>query len=219
MPLRRRLLLGVLGVLFWLGTALAVPNYRLTIDPGSSVRPRVALDPNNDVIVVWQDSRFGNNEILWQKFDQLGNPLTAVIRVTNTAGNSARPDVACDPAGNSHVVWQEGENGNGVGMVYFARLDGLGTKDLSGDPAVAAPFTSTTDVFFHRFAPTRRYNSAGAQTCERRFTPAPRLGMYPLYRVASEHLRVYSAAAREDQALGPIGAARLLGRALSVSLV
>jgi hypothetical protein len=75
----------------------ALPNIRLTSDASSSARPRVALDPQANVVVVWQDGRFGNDEILWQKFDQLGNPLTAVVRVTNTAGASRYPDARAAP--------------------------------------------------------------------------------------------------------------------------
>ena len=183
--MRHSPVLLVSSLFLFLSTGLlwAAPNVRLTNDPGSSVRPRICFDPSNNVVVVWQDDRYGNNEILWQKFDHLGNPLTVVVRVTNTSGSSARPDVACDPVGNSHIAWQEGENVNGVGNVYMCRLDPSGAKvfgdllikDLSGDCRVSAPFTDTTDLFWHRFAPTdqdvyyHRYNSAGTRTCERRF--------------------------------------------------
>src|SRR5438128_2247815 len=92
--------------------AASIPNIRLTADAASSVRPRVTLDPNGNAVVVWQDGRYGNDEILWQKFDQLGNALTPVVRVTNTAGASRFPDVDCDPNGVSHIAWQEGENIN-----------------------------------------------------------------------------------------------------------
>jgi hypothetical protein len=45
------------------------PAVRLTSNPAASERPRVALDPQGFAIVVWQDGRYGNREILWQKFD------------------------------------------------------------------------------------------------------------------------------------------------------
>jgi len=158
-----------------------IPNIRLTIDPASSVRPRVALDPQSNVVVVWQDGRFGNDEILWQKFDQLGSPLTAVVRVTNTAGASRLPDVSCDANGVSHVTWQEGENVLSVGSVYLCRLDAAGTKILSdiqvaasyyGHPRIAALADGSTDLTFFRssgvidfYTLYRRYSPAGAQVC------------------------------------------------------
>ena len=176
------LLAATLGIVF-APSASAVPNLRLTNDAGSSMRPRVALDPSQNLVVVWQDDRYGNYEILWQKFSPLGDPLTPIVRITNTAAASVRPDVACDAAGTSHVVWQEGESVNGVGTVYLCRLDGTGTKtltdklikDFSGHCAVSVPSTGVTDLFWHNFgvvdqdAYYRRYNAGGTQTCEKRF--------------------------------------------------
>src|SRR5438132_2586443 len=178
-----RPLLVSLTILFWTSAVSATPNIRLTNDAAASIRPRCCLDASGNVIVVWEDGRFGNDEILWQKFDQVGTPITAVVRVTNTAAKSAKPDVACDAGGTSHIVWQEGEDGNGVGTVYICRLDPSGTKtlgdllvkDFSGDARLACPSSGTTDLFWARYTATdqdvyyRRYNSSGAQTCEKRF--------------------------------------------------
>ena len=84
--MRRALISGLclLAVSLLSHPAIAVPNIRLTNDGAASIRPHCALDPSGNVVVVWEDGRYGNDEILWQKFDQLGNPLTAVVRVTNT---------------------------------------------------------------------------------------------------------------------------------------
>ena len=41
-------------------------NYRLTRDPASSINPRVALDPIDNVHVVWSDNRDGNSEIYYK---------------------------------------------------------------------------------------------------------------------------------------------------------
>jgi hypothetical protein len=160
-----------------------IPNVRLTLDPASSARPRVALDPSGNAIVVWQDGRFGNDEILWQKFDPLGNALTSVIRVTNTAAASRWPDVSCDPSGVSHVAWQEGENVNGVGAVFFCRLNSAGTKILNdvqiptsnvGHPRVEALANGSTDLVYYRssgvidfYTLYARYSAAGGPVCSK----------------------------------------------------
>jgi len=41
-------------------------NHRLTIDPASSLYPRVSLDPDDNVHVVWGDTRDGNSEIYYK---------------------------------------------------------------------------------------------------------------------------------------------------------
>src|SRR5438034_165172 len=147
------LLALVISVLAGAPAAAVIPNARLTNDAASSIRPRVALDPNGNAVVVWQDNRYGNDEILWQKLDPLGNPLSGVVRVTNTAAASHWPDVACGPNGVSHVAWQEGDNVNGVGTVFFwpaiptSSYQGRGGSVAScGSPSITniAGATSTT---------------------------------------------------------------------------
>jgi hypothetical protein len=147
----------------------------------------VAIDSEGLAVVVWQDSRYGNREILWQKFDLLGVPQTTVERLTQTAASSVRPDVSCDASGTSHIVWQEGES-NGVGQVYLGRRDFAGLRNqwdvtlpnFSGHPRVAALPDGKADVTWYRRTATdqdvyyRRYtlkpSDPGAPyACERRF--------------------------------------------------
>jgi hypothetical protein len=130
--------------------------------------------------VVWQDTRTGNSEIYWQRFTPQGEPLSAPIQVTNTTGASVRPDVSADPSGHSHIVWQEGENPNGVGTVHYCVLDSLGAtvisditvKTFSGYARVAARTDGGCDMTYaHHDAVDadvyfRRYDLAGALLCE-----------------------------------------------------
>ncbi len=166
------------------GTArAAIPNVRITNESAQSDRPRVALDPSGNMVVVWEDARHGNYEILWQKLDALGNAISQPIRVTNTAGASLRADVAVDAAGTSHIVWQEGDNPNGVGTVYLCRLDANGTKilndtmvmDFGGRPRVALAPGGACDVVWYRskvvdfYVYYRRYTSTGTVACEKTY--------------------------------------------------
>ncbi len=158
-------------------------NVRLTEDPGSSIRPRVAIGPDGNVAVVWQDDRHGNQEIFWQKFTLLGVPITPVVRVTDTPEDEFRPDIDMDATGTSHVVWQEDSNLSGVGEVVLCRLDPAGTRVLddvvlggaAGDPRVSALDAGATDITWRHFETTnqnvyyRRYDASGAMTCERSF--------------------------------------------------
>jgi hypothetical protein len=155
---------------------------RLTGDPAASARPRVAFDPDGNIVVVWQDDRYGNMEILWQKFDLTGKALTGLVRITDTASSSVRADLSCDAAGWSHIVWQEGE-ASGVGTVHLGAWDGLGCKtrvdattpNLSGHAHLAALAGGETDVVWYRRTASdqdvyyRRYNRDHAFACERHF--------------------------------------------------
>jgi hypothetical protein len=155
---------------------------RLTGDPAASTRPRIAFDPDGNIVVVWQDGRYGNSEILWQKFDLVGTPLTGLFRVTETTSSSVRADVSCDASGRSHIVWQEGE-ASGVGTVYLGCRDSVGCKprldvatpNLSGHARVAALAGGEADVVWYRRTISdqdvyyRRYRWDRTYACERRF--------------------------------------------------
>jgi hypothetical protein len=158
----------------------AVPNLRLTADVAASQRPRVALTSQHSAVVVWQDTRTGNAEIFWQRFTSQGEPLSALVQVTTTTAASVRPDVSVDPSGHSHIVWQEGENPNGVGTVHYCVLDSVGAtivsditvKTFSGYARVAARTDGGCDMTYaHHDAVDadvyfRRYSSAGVLLCE-----------------------------------------------------
>jgi hypothetical protein len=174
-------LLGlILSACLTASSAEATPNIRLTSDSANSTRPRLALDPVGNAVVVWQEDRFGNYEICWQKFNQLGTPLTGVVRVTNTPDPSVRPDIACDANGTSHVVWQERED-NGVGTVMLCRLDSSGSKTLSdtsvkgssGDPRISCPSAGVCDIAwgtlsgFDQYVNYRRYDATGTVVCDK----------------------------------------------------
>ena len=71
--------------------------------------------------------RTGENQVAR---DQQGAALASVVRVTNTTATSARPDVSCDASGNSHIVWQEGDNVNAAGQVITYTYTVLGVPEM-----------------------------------------------------------------------------------------
>jgi hypothetical protein len=169
-------------ILFTVSSAQA--NVRLTNNSAASEHPVVAIDSVGTNVVVWQDNRDGNYEIYWRRFTELGVPLTGEVRVTNTTGKSVRPDVSCDSTGKNYIVWQEGENVNGVGTVYFCVLDRHGSKvlaqdvqlgSLSGYARIYTQRSGISSVVWFKSAPTdqdvyfRRLSATGATLCEQRF--------------------------------------------------
>lgn len=157
------------------------PAIQLTSDPAASSRPKVSIDADGNAVVVWQDTRYGNSEILWQKFSLLGDPLSGLVRVTQTATSSVWPDVSCGDK-LSHIVWQEGSDLDN-GQVYLGRRDAYGiapkltiaTPTYSKHPRVAALAGEDADVVwyqrktFEQDVFYRRYHIDGTYDCERRF--------------------------------------------------
>ncbi len=97
-------------------------NFRVNDDAAGYQQhaPRVAVSPQGWFVVTWYDNRQGNDDIFVQRFDSLGNRLSANIKV-NADPQSARqafPDVATDAAGHFTVVWVDWRNG-----VYPANPD------------------------------------------------------------------------------------------------
>ena len=97
-------------------------NFMVNDDAGTNQQhaPRVAISPEGWFVVTWYDNRNGNDDIYVRRYDSLGSPLSANIKV-NADAQSARqafPDVATDAAGHFTVVWVDWRNG-----VYPANPD------------------------------------------------------------------------------------------------
>jgi len=138
------------------------PNIRLTNNTATSRDPRAVVDAEF-VYVVWDDSRDGNREIYWQKFDRYdGSPVTAPIRVTNTGGNSVQPAIGIDALGNSYLVWEE-KGGNLYGTIYASKILPDGSISVSPTPVssnlsihsdIAVDASGTSWITYHRMGPS-----------------------------------------------------------------
>ncbi len=94
----------------------------------SSRRPRIAVDNNGNIHVVWYDStngEYGNDiEIMYVNYTAAGWSNATVISDDYTGWNvhnSLNPDIAVDNNGNVHVVWYDdtdGEWGTDVEIMY-----------------------------------------------------------------------------------------------------
>ena len=104
-------------------------NIRVNNDAGTAQQhsPRVSVSPDGWFVVTWYDNRLGNDDIWVQRFDSLGLPLGANVRVnSDTQGKrQAFPDIAADGAGNFIVVWVDWRNGNYPVNpdIYFRKFD------------------------------------------------------------------------------------------------
>jgi hypothetical protein len=71
----------------------------------------MAVDGSDNVIVLWQDSRSGDNDIYGRKYDPLGNPVANEFVVCNAGGDQRRPAVAIGPQNKVLAAWDDFRNG------------------------------------------------------------------------------------------------------------
>jgi len=93
---------------------------RITNNSANSFYPSVASTANI-VFIVWQDGRFGNDEILFKSSPDNGNSWgadTSAIRLTNAAGFSWTPSISAED-GKIHVAWRDNRDGNYE--IYYKR--------------------------------------------------------------------------------------------------
>jgi len=121
---------------------------RLTWNTGTSVRPVVAVDPNQDIHVVWYDNTSGNYEICHKKSTDEGATWSGTRRLTWTSDSSFAPAMKIDSAGGIHIVWYDGPSGT-ISPYHRKGTDGGSTWSsrtrLSWNSASAPGISVTTD--------------------------------------------------------------------------
>src|SRR5437879_222922 len=88
------------------------PPIRVNDDAAGAAQaePSLALDPANNIYIVWTDARSGNNDVYFAKSVNGGQTFSANLRVNDVTTNSqSEPDLAVDPANPHlvHVVWTD----------------------------------------------------------------------------------------------------------------
>jgi len=87
---------------------------RMSYNSAVSSNPSAAVDPQGNLHVVWEDYRYGNEEILYRCVSSREGPGWDPLetRLTNDLSTSWDPSVAADPSGNVHVVWADNRDLN-----------------------------------------------------------------------------------------------------------
>ena len=99
------------------GTTFSTPK-SLSHTSGDSFNPRIAVDSNGGINVVWQDDSVGSTDIFFTRSTDSGANFSGPVNVSNDADASSMPQVAADSAGNIFVVW---ESDSGVLGILFSR--------------------------------------------------------------------------------------------------
>jgi ELWxxDGT repeat protein/cysteine-rich repeat protein len=99
---------GVFAQFFDAAGAPVGEEFQVNADATSdSVLPAACLDPDGNVVIVWQGYHVASRQdVFGRRFDRGGTPLGTEFRVnTHTTSSQGRPAVACDDAGTFVVVW------------------------------------------------------------------------------------------------------------------
>ena len=95
-------------------------------------------DGSGGVIVVWEDSRYGERNIYAQRLDSLGAhqwPDTGVV-ICAAPGHQYGPVAAPDGAGGAVIAWNDERGGNSD--IYAQRVDGTGATLWATDGVPAS---------------------------------------------------------------------------------
>jgi hypothetical protein len=177
------------------------PAKRLTWTAGSSSYPAIAVDPLDNLHVVWEEDISGNSEVYYKKSTDGGATWTGAKRLTWTAGDSLQPAIAVDSGGALHVVWMDYTPGNP--KIYYRKSSTGGdswsssrtltlTGGAAGSPAIAvdsfdnlhmswnAATLEGTDIFY------KKSTDGGASwTPSQRLTWTPGISRDPALAVGS----------------------------------
>ena len=121
-----------------------VDDLRLTFADGSSVRPSMIMDSEDNIHVTWYDDRddpnaggtiggvSSNHEIYYKKIDNNGTTIIDDIRVTNADGLSQRPYLDIDSNDDVHISFMDTRDAWNTTHqiapeqyeIYYTKLDG-----------------------------------------------------------------------------------------------
>jgi len=142
----------------WLGTWTDPVTKRVTWNSGTSRLPRIAVDSESRLHLVWQDSSPGNYEIYYARSVNGGGSWDKE-RLTWSDGSSEHPTIATDPADNIYVAWDDDKSGNAE--LYFKNNDAHSpwplTKRLtwtdgdSGWPCIIAPIIMQPNIVWREY--------------------------------------------------------------------
>jgi PKD domain/BNR repeat-like domain len=89
----------------------------LSKSSGYSFNPRIAVDSQGGINVVWVDPTPGNQDIFFSRSTDGGVTFSAPKNLSNDRPDSASPQIAVDAGGNISVVW---ENDNITFGIFFS---------------------------------------------------------------------------------------------------
>src|SRR3972149_2866453 len=124
------------------------PNVLVDDSLAATSSPRIAVDGNEDLHVVWMDQRNLNTDLYYSKSTDQGTTWSPAVRIDNAPGTTASlaPDIAVNRSGTEvYVVYHD--NRGGSQDIWLARsLDGgtTGNPSVRGDDWLPRPRAPAT---------------------------------------------------------------------------
>jgi hypothetical protein len=100
------------------GGATWARHKRLTWNSGNSSWPRMAIDSNSYIHVVWHDDTPGQAEIFYKRSTKSGTTWTT-RRLTHNSGDSWFPSITTDSDNSIHLAWRDETPGNAE--IYYKK--------------------------------------------------------------------------------------------------
>ncbi len=110
------------------GTALLPNSLQLASSKGDQVSATMATSLDNNIIVVWQDNRFGNNDIYTQKFSTQGKSLwnKAGIVICSTPGSVVQQNMEIILTEREEIILVFEDARSGFFNIYAQKIDTKG---------------------------------------------------------------------------------------------
>ncbi len=110
-------------------------NFKVNSGPNNSAyAPSVAIAPNGNFVITWEDIRFGYH-IFAQRYDSSGTALGSNFQISTDAGLYPHlyPSISADGKGDFVIAWEDYRNIDGD--IYFQRYDSAGVAQGSNSQA------------------------------------------------------------------------------------
>lgn len=126
---------------------------------GEAFEPEIAVDSADNINIVWQDTREGENAIWFCRSTDGGQTFSEPVRVSTGTGRATEAHIAVDASNRIHVAWVDESNGDF--QIFYSRStdDGqsfsapLDASDDAGEefhkPYVAA-FEESVYIAWHQ---------------------------------------------------------------------
>ncbi|UCG70113.1 MAG: PKD domain-containing protein [Thermoplasmata archaeon] len=121
----------------------------------TQAHPRIALNSDGDIYVVWEDWRSGKAQVYFSMSRDNGQTFRKDIRVSEVSTRSIdSPQIAVDSEGIPHVVWRD-RSGDRLGDIYYSK--GIHSLSYDWDFGDGSPHGSG-------IRPTHVYSNSGTYT-------------------------------------------------------
>ncbi len=137
------------------GATFSVPR-NLSNSSGWSFNPRISVDGQGGINVVWVSDAPGNNDVFFSRSTDGGGSFSTPLNLSHDAADSLSPQLAVDASGNISIVWESDNISFGVlfshstdsGATFSAPLDlATNTGGSFGARPTRAPHSQLQRIF------------------------------------------------------------------------